>query len=236
MKTLTIKLAGPLQSYGNEATFSRRTSYHCPSKSAVIGLIAAALGYRRNDSRIKQLNELKMAVRIDQPGRTLTDFQTIEYNQKNGKRSLSHRDYLQDAVFVVAIAGEDQQIELVETALHHPKFQLFLGRRANVPAGLLLTRVFDEENPVTVLRQYEWQAAEWYQRQQRQPKYMAEVIADADLAQANLTTFAKDNVGSFSQDHRWHSYRAIISMNVELENKQCHGQDTSHDVMANLEE
>ena len=41
MKTLTIKLTGPLQSYGNEATFSRRTSYHYPSKSAVIGLIAA---------------------------------------------------------------------------------------------------------------------------------------------------------------------------------------------------
>lgn len=96
MKTLTIKLTGPLQSYGNEATFSRRTSYHYPSKSAVIGLIAAALGYRRGDLRIKRLNELKMAVRIDQPGRTLTDFQTIEYNQKNGKRSLSYRDYLQE--------------------------------------------------------------------------------------------------------------------------------------------
>lgn len=235
MKTLTIKLTGPLQSYGNEATFSRRTSYHYPSKSAVIGLIAAALGYRRGDLRIKRLNELKMAVRIDQPGRTLTDFQTIEYNQKNGKRSLSYRDYLQDAVFVVAVAGEDQQIKLIETALHHPKFQLFLGRRANVPAGLLVTQVFDEENPAVVLRQYEWQAAKWYQRQQRQPKYVAEIIADADLAKAKLTTFVKDNVGSFSQDHRWHSYRTIISMDVELENRQYHGQDTSHDIMANLE-
>ena len=54
MKTLTIRLAGPLQTYGNEATFSRRTSYHYPSKSVVIGLIAAALGYRRNDARIKR--------------------------------------------------------------------------------------------------------------------------------------------------------------------------------------
>ncbi|EFQ53882.1 hypothetical protein HMPREF9265_1249 [Limosilactobacillus oris PB013-T2-3] len=33
MKTLTIKLTGPLQSYGNEATFSRRTSYHYPLKA-----------------------------------------------------------------------------------------------------------------------------------------------------------------------------------------------------------
>lgn len=76
MKTLIIKLAAPLQSYGNEATFNRRTSYRYPSKSAVLGMIAAALGYRRNNTKkITALNQLQMAVRIDQPGETLTDFQ-----------------------------------------------------------------------------------------------------------------------------------------------------------------
>lgn len=81
MKTLVIRLTAPLQSYGNEATFNRRTSNYYPSKSAVIGMIAAALGYRRDDSRINNLNNLKLAVRIDQPGKFMTDFQVVEYQK-----------------------------------------------------------------------------------------------------------------------------------------------------------
>ncbi len=67
MKTVTIRLTAPLQSYGDEANFDRRTSYDYPSKSAIVGLIAAALGYRRTDARIQTLNQLDYAVRIDQP-------------------------------------------------------------------------------------------------------------------------------------------------------------------------
>ncbi len=47
MKTLTIRLIAPLQSYGNQATFERRTSDDHPSKSAIIGMIAAAMGYKK---------------------------------------------------------------------------------------------------------------------------------------------------------------------------------------------
>ena len=35
MKTLVIRLTAPLQSYGNEATFNRRTSNYYPSKSDI---------------------------------------------------------------------------------------------------------------------------------------------------------------------------------------------------------
>lgn len=51
MKTLTIKLKAPLQAYGNEATFERRTTNPYPTKSAVIGMISASLGYDRNDKK-----------------------------------------------------------------------------------------------------------------------------------------------------------------------------------------
>lgn len=233
MKTLIIKLAGPLQSYGNEATFNRRTSYHYPSKSAVLGIIAAALGYRRDDSQIRGLNQLQMAVRIDQPGRTMTDFQTVEYDQKHHKRSLSYRDYLQDAVFVVAISGKDKIIENIQFALHHPKFQLYLGRRANVPAGPLKTKTFDDSKLIEVLKKYPWQAAKWYR--QRHNQYMAEVILDADLVpDAKFVTYEKDNIGSFDQDHRWHTYRAITDIHVKLMNKDYQEPDTDHDVFAKI--
>lgn len=235
MKTLTINLAGPLQAYGNEASFSRRTSYLAPSKSAVLGMIAAALGYRRDDPRISQLNKLQMAVRVDQPGRTMTDFQTIEYDSKRQKRSLSYRDYLQDAVFVVAISGDDRQIDQIQDALHHPKFQLYLGRRSNAPAGPLKTKVFPDEEPVEVLKKYEWQASKWYQQRQKQATYSVKILADANLIPSGrINTFVKDNVGSFNQDHRWHSYRATKSIHVPLTNKYFKELDTEHDIMANI--
>lgn len=233
MKTLIIKLTGPLQSYGNEATFNRRTSYRYPSKSALLGMFAAALGYRRDDLRIRELNQLRMATRIDQPGQTITDFQTVEYDQKHQKRSLSYRDYLQDAVFIVAISGENKMIEDIHFALHHPKFQLYLGRRANAPAGPLRTRMIDGSNPIEALKRCAWQAAKWYQIRHNQ--YMAEVILDADLVpDARFITYEKDNIGSFDQDHRWHSYRAVTDIHMNLKNKDYKGPSTSHDIFANL--
>ena len=82
MKTITLRLAGPLQSYGDEASYERRTTGDAPSKSAIVGLVAAALGYHRNDPRITALNDLVYAVRRDQVGQTLTDFHLVECKPK----------------------------------------------------------------------------------------------------------------------------------------------------------
>lgn len=232
MKTLTIKLTAPLQSYGNEATFNRRTSYYYPSKSAIVGMIAAALGFRRDDSRIQTLNDLKMAVRIDQPGQTLTEFQTIEYDQKKHKRSLSYRDYLQDAVFLVAIQSDNEKINQICHALSHPHFQLYLGRRSNAPAGPLMMKIFNDQDPISVLKEYAWQAAIWYQKKLKKKQYSAEIIADSGLISNGGTVMVKDKVGSFSQDHRWHSYRPVTSCHVNLKNSYYDA--TEHDIMSQL--
>ena len=92
MKVLTIRLTAPLQSYGGTASFNYRTTALHPSKSAVIGMIAAALGYRRDDSRINKLNQLRYAVRVDQPGTVIQDFQTVEWKKGSGSK-LTYRDY-----------------------------------------------------------------------------------------------------------------------------------------------
>lgn len=237
MKTLTIKLTAPLQSYGNEATFDRRTSYHCPSKSAVLGMVAAALGYRRDDSQVESLNHLLFATRIDQPGQILTDYQTVEY--KKGKdRKLTYRDYLQDAIFVVALGGDPAEIDQIYDALRHPKFQLSLGRRANPPAGPLMMQRFEDQTPVDVLRNLDWQAAGWYQRR-RGESYSVELLADAHLLPEYPNVLVKDAIGSFSQRHRYSRYRAVANTRVLLQstqqNKDRHKtQDTHHDIMAEL--
>ncbi|WP_125573782.1 type I-E CRISPR-associated protein Cas5/CasD [Levilactobacillus huananensis] len=228
MKILTIKLTAPLQSYGNEASFTRRTTNDYPTKSAVIGMIAAALGYRRNDERILALNDLSFAVRIDQIGRKLTDFQTVEWKKET--RKITYRDYIQDAVFVVALGSDDaQMIENINVALHHPRFQLFLGRRANVPAGLLITQVFSDVTPVAVLRRFPWQANKRYQR--RSKSHRLEIVADASLLSDKPSAMVKDRVVSFDQRDRRYGFRAIARTTVDLThlNSQESEPDTTHD-------
>lgn len=228
MKILTIKLTAPLQSYGNEATFERRTTADYPTKSAVVGMIAAALGYRRSDQRILALNELKFAVRIDQTGRTLTDFQTVEW--KANTRKVTYRDYLQDAVFMVAVGSQDETlIEKIDWALHHPRFQLFLGRRSNAPAGVLRTKLSTAASPVATLKQVAWQAIPSYRY--RHGERDLEIIADADLIPDAQGAMVKDQVRSFAQRNRQHGFRAVAVTRVNPDDLQ----GTEHDVLAFLE-
>lgn len=222
MKILTIKLAGVLQSYGNEATFARRTSYAHPSKSAIVGMLAASLGYRRDDSRIVNLNKLSFAVRVDQPGQTMTDFQIVEYDSKKIRRKLTYRDYLQDAVFVVAIANNsDGVIDQLESAIKNPKFSLFLGRRANVPAGPIQTSIISDKDPVEALTELPWQASEWYQKRHHSEQFTTTIYADADLLPENNNILVKDQVGSLDPRGRFHDYRAVAKITVNLKNEFC---------------
>lgn len=222
MKTATIRLTAPLQSYGNQASFNQRTSDNYPSKSAVIGIIAAALGYRRDDARILQLNNLLFAVRIEQSGNMMTEFQTVEYQKSSTKtaRKLTYREFIQDAVFMVAIGSDnDHEIEKIVSALKHPKFQLYLGRRSNPPAGPLMIETYDEENPLQVLEKLSWQAEPWYQKRLRAPKFLTRIIADAELNPENNITMIKDKVGSFNQKNRYYQCRpVIIKKKIELDN------------------
>ena len=105
MRTVLLKFSGPLQSWGTDSHFeSRHTDTH-PSKSGVIGLIAAGLGYSRDDdTEIQRLNSLFFAVRVDQRGELLRDFHTAQKFKENGdfeRNYVTNRYYLQDAVFVV---------------------------------------------------------------------------------------------------------------------------------------
>ncbi|MGN0710106.1 MAG: type I-E CRISPR-associated protein Cas5/CasD, partial [Anaerovoracaceae bacterium] len=75
MKTILLKLSGPMQSYGTGSHYNYRRTDPYPSKSAVIGMIMAAYGYRRNDKESDEMLEklykkLSFAVRVDQVGRT----------------------------------------------------------------------------------------------------------------------------------------------------------------------
>ena len=77
MATLLLRLAAPLQAWGVDSKFEIRKTNREPTKSGVLGLLAAALGLRREDEEgMRELGALRFAVRVDQEGGLLVDFHT----------------------------------------------------------------------------------------------------------------------------------------------------------------
>lgn len=211
MKTLLLKFAGPLQSWGTDSKFETRYTDFYPSKSAVIGIIAASFGYRRDeDEKIKKLNDLDFAVRVDQRGNLLRDYQIATAYKPDGRferNYVTNRYYLEDAVFVVAIGGEDDFIDKIEQSLKNPYFQTFFGKRSNPinPDFILDKR---NQGVVESLENISWQAGNWYKKEYKnKSRVELEFYIDGDLVEESVSKFRKDRVESFSQKHRQFGYR-----------------------------
>ncbi|MES2355658.1 MAG: type I-E CRISPR-associated protein Cas5/CasD [Pseudomonadota bacterium] len=163
MPTLLLRLVGPMQSWGTTSRFDKRDTGKEPSKSGVVGLLAAAMGIdRENWQDLESLARLGMAVRHDRSGVSKYDYQTVgqgteEVVSADGKIQLrsrmilangkypsgdhlgegiqSFRHYLADAAFLVALEGGDRTLlEQAHVALRNPKWPLALGRKSYVPS------------------------------------------------------------------------------------------------------
>ena len=208
MHTLLLRLAAPLQAWGSGSKFSRRTTNREPTKSGVIGLVAAALGYGRNDSP-EELSRLDFAVRIDQPGRIVKDFHTAHtFGEKKQTSFISDRYYLSDAIFLVGLAGPRDLLERIEDALRNPVFPIALGRRSCPPAQPLVLRIAPKSLR-DALCEEAWQAADWYRKRQPGPVYL-EIVRDAAFGEAGAFE-AKDLPLSFSQAYRRYAFRSVVS-------------------------
>lgn len=104
MSVLLLRLAGPLQSWGSSSRFARRGTEIAPTKSGVIGLLAAAKGIRRTEP-LTELLGLEFGVRLDQPGQILRDFQTARSLDGRHSYPLTYRFYLSDAAFLAGVSG-----------------------------------------------------------------------------------------------------------------------------------
>lgn len=137
MSTLLLRLAGPMQSWGVQSHFAMRDTGREPSKSGVVGLLCAALG-RPRSAPIDDLSVLRMGVRVDQPGRIAKDFHTAQHVLKaaGGIKDTepSNRYYLSDAAFLVGLEGPQELLETLRSALQHPVWALYLGRKSFVPS------------------------------------------------------------------------------------------------------
>lgn len=218
MPTLLLKMSGPLQSWGTQSRFRRRDAGHEPSKSGVIGMVAAALGRSRNEP-VDDLASLRFAVRTDAPGTLIRDYQTAKNWVKNPKDDaiLSARMYLSDAVFVVALESEREQLETIESALKNPVYPLYLGRRS-CPVGYDLVLGICEESAEEALHSLDWQVPE-YRRKEFNNAVELPILRDAQPGERGDRV--QDIPVSFSPEHRQYASREVVlGKPVRVDNPQ----------------
>lgn len=208
MKTILLKLSGPLQSWGTDSNYETRHTDLYPSKSAIIGMISACLGYRREDCQcLQKLNQLQFAVRIDQQGNILRDYQTAHAYQPKLRTYVTNRYYLEDAVFIVAVGHADSDfIDEVVNGLKNPYFQPFMGRRSDpIPVDFVLG--VTESDVLTSIEEVPWQAASWYKRQANKSLIRLPIYFDVNLKQTTTSSLRKDLAYSFSFRNRKYQFR-----------------------------
>ncbi|MEU6173638.1 type I-E CRISPR-associated protein Cas5/CasD [Streptantibioticus parmotrematis] len=221
MTVLLLRLAGPLQSWGSDARFARRGTENAPTKSGVLGLLAAAEG-RPRTADLSDLAALRFGVRIDQPGSRLRDFQTAHHADSGKAMPLSERFYLADAVFVAGVEGNPGLLSRLDQALDAPRFLPYLGRRSCPPSrpvrmGPPVEDVALEE----ALRAAPWQASRWYVDQcereanREGAQRHLDLLVDCEPAEIPHQSL-RDVPVSFDPRHRRYELRGVRTDHVPI--------------------
>lgn len=211
-----------MQSWGSSSRFTRRSTEAFPTKSALVGLLAAAQGRRRVDP-IEDLAQLRVAVRVDQPGQLLRDFHTAHRGEVS--MPLSDRFYWADAAFGAFIEGPDELIEALAQAIVRPVFPLYLGRRACPPTMPLRLAVHDGA-AWDALQATPWLAAKFYQRKRKEARVSLRVVADQGIIPVKAGTAyqhthtLQDVPISFDSQRRRYSLRTVEETRIEVENPE----------------
>jgi CRISPR system Cascade subunit CasD len=233
MTTLALRLAGPLQSWGTRSRFAYRFTDLQPSKSAVLGLLAAAQGRRRTDP-LDDLMGLRFGVRRDQPGQVLRDFQTARSLDGKDTFPLTYRFYLADATFVAAVEGPGPLIASLAASIKSPQFPLYLGRRSCPPARPFHVLV-SERGLADLLSSVDpdqgipWQASGWWQR--KQPSTVTLDIVRDTLDGEEPAELPADAPLSFDPNHRRYAVRPVVHSSVTFTNPTFKHDLTDHDPM-----
>lgn len=203
--SLLLLLKGPMQSWGDSSRYKQRTTGQVPTKSGIIGLLAAAEGRRRTDP-LEDLAELTLAVRVDQPGSLLRDYQTaLAEGAKHA--NLVTRYYLSDAVFVAAVESPHREvIDGLAQSLRNPRYPLYLGRRS-CPAPVDLVLKVVDKPAVEALRAEDWHASDFH-RKSRAKNVELPIYRDARPGESGIAR--QDVPVSFSQERRVYAWRDVV--------------------------
>ncbi|MER6408557.1 type I-E CRISPR-associated protein Cas5/CasD [Streptomyces viridosporus] len=234
MATLLMCFDAPMQSWGTRSQFASRDTATEPTKSGVVGLLAAALGIPRDaDEEIQNLAELRMGVRVDREGVVEADFHTVQNvpntEGKSHRTAVTKRFYLADALFLVGVESDDTQLlHQLHTALTAPRWPLYFGRKAFVPARPIPSPgLAGEHHPVTgqslddALRTHPWLENQLRIHANRRTTAHApspawlRTIVDADPLALDVE-LRHDHPLSFTQQDRSYAPRAVQISHVPL--------------------
>ncbi len=147
-----FQLYGPMAAWGDVAVGEQRPTASHPSKSSILGLLAAAKGVRRDEEPVHRDMAVGygFGVRVDAPGELLRDYHTAQVPPDKGKAKfftrrdelrnaelntiLSARDYRTDGRYTVAVWRREAvapfTLEALADALRCPQLLPYLGRKA----------------------------------------------------------------------------------------------------------
>lgn len=163
---LIFTLTATLGAMGELAGHERRGSWTWPGRSAILGLLGAALGIRR-DGDFSTLDTLSVAVAVFEAGLPLRDYHTVQtVPTTKAKRPQSRpaalaqagddanttitlRDYRQCPLYGVAVSGGD--LAKLKQALEQPAFTLYLGRKSCPLSAPLAPRIVAADDPAEAL-------------------------------------------------------------------------------------
>jgi CRISPR system Cascade subunit CasD len=165
---LVFALVAPMGAFGDLAGHEQRGSAGWPGRSAILGLMGAALGVRRDDATGQDaLSDWRMAVSILHRGSVLNDFHTVQTvpstrikrpaTRAEALRALNRSDnglitrrsYRMDCAFGVALWGGDTAA--LEVALKAPHFVPYLGRKSCPLSAPMAPKRLEAEGPLQAL-------------------------------------------------------------------------------------
>ena len=123
MTALILHLRGAMQSYPDDGFGQIRNAGLFPTRSAVLGIVAAALGVPRYDPRLVKLHDaFKVHAAVVRPGSVRTDYHVVETGAAN--RTQTYRDYHHEAWYVALLEARTPKnapaVEEARRALTRP--------------------------------------------------------------------------------------------------------------------
>ncbi len=159
---LSLYLDSPLQSWGYQSRFDRRTSLSFPTRSGIFGMICAAMGIEReNNSFLKEIADIRMTVFAFLQNGRLIDFHTVgggfdpkterhwmvrKANRSKPDTVVTRREYLQYSRFGAILEGQSDTLQKMADALENPRWGIWLGRKSCIPASPVCHGLFPDED------------------------------------------------------------------------------------------
>jgi CRISPR system Cascade subunit CasD len=229
MRFLVFPIYAPMASWGDVAVGEYRPTHGYPSRSAVLGMLAAALGVTREDeaAHAQLADDLGMAVAVYSEGSLLRDYHTAQSTSASDLKKrphrtrsdelavakedlhtiLSTRDYRQDAFSLVLLYHRSDApqwtLDELAAAIEHPCFALFAGRKACPLALPLAPVIVEADTLMTALAESRGQAERLLEQLGKAAIHLRYLAADTDVSAGLPLSYQVQRKDALLSRKRW---------------------------------